>query len=262
MVECGRFVWPLPGMRNRNRGTAMGAMRSPAQPLCSGAHVDCEHCAARGFAVCASLTPAELRKLGTLASTSRLQPGQTLFEEGDPADWVFSVTEGMLKLYKLLHDGRRQITGFAIVGDFLGLALADSYVYSAEAVTAVRLCRFRRSVFLELVRSTPRLEHALLTRASCELAAAQDQMLLLGRKTAKERLASFLLHLAERQRVFGERAIQLWMSRTDIADFLGLTIETVSRTLTAMRKAGIIELQGKSVLHVRDAQALRQMAGS
>ena len=112
---------------------------------------------------------------------------------------VFTVISGMLKLSKLLPDGRRQITGFLMAGDYLGLAFAERYVCSAEAVTPVRLCRFPRSAFLGLLDQFPALEKALLGRAATELAAAQQQMLLLGRKNAHERVASFVLQLAERQ---------------------------------------------------------------
>jgi CRP/FNR family transcriptional regulator len=167
----------------------------------------------------------------------------------------------MLKLSKLLPDGRRQITGFLLPGDYLGLAFAERYICSAEAVTPVRLCRFPRSAFLALLDQFPALEKALLGRAATELAAAQKQMLLLGRKTARERVASFLLQLAEREGADDGMAMDLPMTRTDIADYLGLTIETVSRTLTNLRKTGLIALPDPHHLSIVHRTRLDAEAG-
>ncbi len=239
----------------------MGQSDPVMTTVCCGAQVACDQCDARDLAVCAVLDEDELRRFSAAATTARLEAGQTLFHEGEPADEMFSLTEGMIKLYKLLQDGRRQITGFLLAGDFLGLAFGRTYVYSAEAVTPVRLCRFRRAAFLRLLEEMPHLERNLLGRASSELAAAQEQMLLLGRKTARERLATFLLTIAERQRRTDSEPVDLLMSRSDIADYLGLTIETVSRTLSTMRRLGAIALDGTSRVYIPDRNALRTIAG-
>ena len=135
----------------------------------------------------------------------------------------------MLKLFKQLADGRRQIVGFMVPGDFLGLAFGGLHLCSAEAVTEVTLCRFPRAAFLALCDECPALEKEILQRTSTELAAAQEQMLLLGRKTALERVASFVLSMGRRQRRRTAEAVALPMNRIDIADHLGLTVETVSR---------------------------------
>ena len=132
-----------------------------------------------------------------------------LFEEGDPADDVFTITAGMIKLYKLMSDGRRQIVGFLVPGDFLGLAFGRTYVYSAEAVVATTTCRFRPQQFLALLDACPTLEKEILTRTATELAAAQEQMLLLGRKTARERVASFVLALARRRQIEPDQPFEL-----------------------------------------------------
>ncbi len=239
----------------------MGRNGPVMNPVCCGAQVPCDRCKARDLAVCAVLDEQELQRFSAAATSARLEPGQTLFHEGEPAEEMFSLTEGMIKLYKLLQDGRRQITGFLMAGDFLGLAFGRTYVYSAEAVTPVRLCRFRRAAFLRLLEEMPHLERNLLGRASSELAAAQEQMLLLGRKTARERLATFLLAIAERQHRGDREPVELLMSRSDIADYLGLTIETVSRTLSTMRRVGAITLDGKSRVYIPDRDALRSIAG-
>lgn len=232
------------------------------QPVnCCGARVDCAQCSVRPLALCGALAPADLHVVGSIAHPRKLEAGRQLFQEGDPADDVFTLTEGMLKLYKLMPDGRRQITGFMIPGDFIGLAYAESYIYSAEAVVPTHACRFRRTALLEKMADYPELEHRLLSLAGNELAAAQAQMLLLGRKSARERLASFLLGLAERRGLAPGESMELPMSRSDIADFLGLTIETVSRVFTAMRKDRLLALPDKHSVRILDLDGLRDEAG-
>jgi CRP/FNR family transcriptional regulator len=161
-----------------------------------------------------------------------------------------------------LPDGRRQVTGFLFQGDFLGLAFDGSYTYSAEALTDATVCRFARRQFENFVDDHPDVERRLRAMASNELAAAQDQMVLLGRKTALERVASFLLGLIRRQEQLGRdgKAIRLTMTRNDIADYLGLTTETVSRTLTGLRHQGVIELDGNTLVRVRDRAWIKAIA--
>jgi len=221
----------------------------------------CAHCDVRHLAVCGALSPEELPRLAAITSSRRVAMGSTLIEEGEPAEDVFTLTCGMLKLYKLLPDGRRQVTGFLLPGDFIGLAVGETYIYSAEAVTPVTACRFRRPAFLGLLDELPALEKRLLGQVSTELAAAQEQMLLLGRKTARERLASFLLALARRQGVAPGRRLNLPMRRSDIADFLGVTIETVSRTFTTLRKEALISLPDKHSIRIDAPDRLAAAAG-
>lgn len=228
---------------------------------CCGARTDCARCEVRPLALCGALHPDDVGIMGVIAHPRKLEAGAQLIQEGDPADDVFTLTDGMLKLYKLMPDGRRQITGFMVPGDFIGLAYGQSYIYSAEAVTPAAACRFRRSALLQKMADHPELEHRLLSQASNELAAAQAQMLLLGRKSARERLASFLSGLAERRGLAAGDAMPLPMSRSDIADFLGLTIETVSRIFTGLRKERLIELPDKHSVVIRDLEQLREAAG-
>ncbi len=222
----------------------------------------CQACAVRVHSVCGALDPAELNRLAAITTQIEAEPKQTIFYEGDPADHLFVVTEGGVKLYKLLADGRRQITGFIFTGDFLGLALHDNYAYSAEAMSKLELCRFPRPKLEKLLEELPRLEKRLLQTASNELAAAQDQMLLLGRKTAQERIATFLLSLSERAIRRGETGdvVALPMSRGDIGDYLGLTIETVSRSFTRLRKRAVVDLSNLREAKILDRRALRDIA--
>jgi CRP/FNR family transcriptional regulator len=222
----------------------------------------CEECDVRTLAVCGVVSVDELPRLAAIASRRQLKAGDTLFEEGEAADDVYTLNSGMLKLYKLMSDGRRQITGFLVTGDFLGLAFGRSYVYSAEAVVDSTLCRFRRGQFMSLLEAFPAIEKALLDRASTELAAAQEQILLLGRKTARERVASFLASLSQRQGIGERGSMRLPMSRTDIADFIGLTIETVSRTLSLLRRQGLIDLPDTHRVVIHSRARLEQAAGA
>ncbi|MEZ5824314.1 MAG: cyclic nucleotide-binding domain-containing protein [Geminicoccaceae bacterium] len=236
-------------------------IRSEDRLVCCGLGHQCEGCGVRPLAVCGALEPEALGKIARITTRQRIAAGACLIEEGDPAECVFTVLDGMLKLYKLMPDGRRQITGFLLPGDFVGLAFGESYIYSAEAVVETSACRFRRSQFHRMMEDYPSLESRLLSKVSTELAAAQEQMLLLGRKTARERLATFLLGLAARmQRTTGDH-VRLPMGRADIADFLGLTVETVSRTFTAMRKAGFLAQVDKQGVVIADMTRLQEVAG-
>jgi CRP/FNR family transcriptional regulator len=203
---------------------------------------NCEDCKVRLFSVCGALEPAELDELDRLSQVKNFPARTMLFDQGALAGSVFNVTEGMVRLYKSLPDGRRQIVGFALPGDFLGLALMDRYGVAAEAVTQVRVCRFARPAFLAYVDDKPHLLRRLHEFAGHELSLAQDQMLLLGRKTAEEKVAAFLLNLQTRYARMGTPSvtIPLPMSRQDIADYLGLTIETVSRSLTKLAREKVI----------------------
>jgi CRP/FNR family transcriptional regulator len=223
---------------------------------------DCDTCGARALSVCGAVDDPDLQRLGDLGEVIRLKSGAALIREGEPAPHIFNITSGSLRVYKLLPDGRRQITGFLFAGDFLGLAIGETYVFSAEAMEASTVCRFRKGPFRVLVANSPPLEHMLLDRTSHELAAAQNQMLLLGRKTAIERMASFLLDLPghDPTRPSAPGHVRLPMKRGEIADYLGLTIETVSRVLTRMKVKGLISIPSQKELIVERPERLRQHA--
>ena len=206
------------------------------------------------------MTLANLRALGTM---QRLEPGQPIFHEGDPVRRVFMLANGSLKIYTLLADGRRQITGFMFPGDFLGISIDDEYAFTAEALVGSELWWFTRDAFDRFVDDNPKVERELYRLAAHELAAAQSQMVLLGRKTAAERLASFFLSLIKRQElVAGEKqaAFDLPMNRLDIADYLGLTKETVSRMLAELRNRKLIRLASQDRIEIIDRAGLHEMA--
>jgi len=222
----------------------------------------CRACEVRDICVCAVLEADELLRLSAISATKSFQPNEPIFHSGDESLHVSNVVQGAVRLYNLLPDGRRQITGFLFAGDFLGMAANQEYAYSAEALTSVKLCRFPRRKLEALLDQLPALERRLLGAASNELVAAQDQMLLLGRKTAREKVASFLVRLSSRAVERGESAnpVYLPMSRADIADYLGLTTETVSRTITNLREHGMIEMLASDRISIADGAALRNMA--
>jgi CRP/FNR family transcriptional regulator len=198
--------------------------------------------------------------LMAIGSLQKKAPGETLFSEGDDADSVYEVVHGMLRLYKLLPDGRRLITGFLSAGHLLGLAPEGVCVYTAEAITEVTLCRYKRAAFERLIDEVPGFAKRLLAVTSHELRAAQDRMLLLGRKSATEKVASFLLLMADRHGNVGMNEVDVPMTRSDIADYLGLTIETVSRTLTKLRQDGLIALATSARIALLDRDRLEELA--
>ena len=222
----------------------------------------CGSCGARPLSVCGSIDDTDLGRLDALAEHIVLGSGEALIREGDDARHVFNITSGSVRVYKLLPDGRRQITGFLFAGDFLGLATGETYVFSAEAIEPATACRFRKSDYRALIRETPALEAALLERATHELAAAQNQMLLLGRKTALEKIATFLLDLPghDPARVAEPGHVHLPMTRSEIADYLGLTIETVSRVVTKLKTGGVIRLISLTDLRIEQPERLRALA--
>lgn len=222
----------------------------------------CAGCEIRMRTFCSVLDARELEQFRCQGSTSRLEPGRPLFHQGDPADVIFNLTKGSLRLYKLLADGRRQVTGFLFPGAFLGLAVNDEHAFSAEAIEPVEVCRYTRGRFDAFVDEHPRMERELYRIAAHELALAREQMVLLGRKTAVERLATFLLGLLKRMREHepGADLISLPMNRLDIADYLGLTKETVSRVFTSFKTTGLIRLLTDDQVLVLDQPRLEKVA--
>lgn len=221
----------------------------------------CERCKVRSLSVCAALDHDDLDALSALAHEVHVEPRRILAEEGDPAQYVFNVTDGMIKTYRQLSDGRRQIFGFLIPGDFLGLALPGQYQSTAEAVGEATLCRFDRAGFAILADARPNLLHKLRDAAGHELSLAQDHLVLLGRRTAAQRLAAFLLELRARYARIGYVApfLPLPMTREDISDHLGLTIETVSRTFSALARDGTLAVVPRGV-SITDAAGLKHLA--
>ena len=221
----------------------------------------CRACPVRLRSVCSGLDVDELEALERIVTRVTVKAGGPIFDEGETAHYRYNVTAGSIKIYKLLGDGRRQIIGFLFPGDFLGLALEDEYAYGAETVMDSELCRFPRRDLDDLINRFPALENRLLSATSNELAVAQEQMVLLGRKSAKEKVATMLLLFARRaaDRGMPENPVCLPMTRTDIGDYLGLTTETVSRTFTQLRTKGTIAIEQAGQVWLGDIAALRDL---
>ncbi len=200
----------------------------------------------------------ELAALDRIGAVVALRRDQALFREGDAARHCFKVLTGALRGCRLLADGRRHIGEFLLPGDFIGLELDDAYRFTAEAVSDATLMRYSRPAVDRLAQQRPRLARCLLDRICGDLFAAQSQMLLLGRKNAVERLASFLLAMADRSGT-GDR-LSLPMTRNDIADHLGLTTETVSRIFGQLKSQGVIRMQASSEVLLKNRGGLETLA--
>lgn len=234
----------------------------PALPSKNAADNPCAACEVRTHAVCGAMTPAELERYSNVKKNIILQAGDHLVDEGEPEIFVFSVTTGCLKYFMLLPDGRRQIIGFLFPGDFLGLARSANYTSSVEAITDATLCRMERRELDKLIKTMPNLDKRLHDLASEALADVQGQLLLLGCKTAYERVATFILLLAKRANERGNESnpVDIPMSRDDIADYLGLTTETVSRTFSRLRKDGLIGSDKNRKIEILDIPGLSEIA--
>lgn len=222
----------------------------------------CFGCPVRELAVCNTLAQSELATLRRSGSCKRLSAGEPLCWQGDQATHVYTVTHGMLRLSRVLSDGRRQVTGFAFPGDFLGVTMEDEHTFTAEALSEVELCQFSRGRFDSFIESHPHMERTLYSVAARELAAARDQLVLLGRKTATERLASFLLEMARHtaQTAGDPMRVSLPMARIDIADYLGLRIETISRELGVLKASRLVRMVGIHELWILDKLELERLA--
>lgn len=198
-----------------------------------------------------------------------LAPGETLFHAGTAADQVFNIVSGTLMVTRIGNDGRRQVLSFLFRDNFVGLSATDSYFFTVEAVTAAQVaCRPRRVLEARLAED-PLAERAFLNMVFRVLENSLDLVYSLGQRTAVERLAVFLLYLGNRQRISTGAAenapaltsIDLPMSRQDIADFLGLKKETVSRSFTQLDNRGLIDRPDNSHAVITDIEGLRNLAG-
>jgi CRP/FNR family transcriptional regulator len=226
------------------------------------AFVDCVQCRGRSFGVCGALDDKEFVDLHRLSHPLACTARETLFEQGEPTNAVFNIISGSARLYKLLPDGRRQIVGFALPGDFLGLSMADRNAFSADALTPLTACKFHRQAFSDFLDSKPHLLRRLHGMVSHELSLAQDQMVILGRRTGEEKVAAFLIGLRKRWARLSTVSvtIPLPMPRQDIADFLGLTLETVSRMFARLARENVILIvpDGVRLLDVARIEALAE----
>ncbi|MDE8653775.1 Crp/Fnr family transcriptional regulator [Novosphingobium album (ex Liu et al. 2023)] len=230
----------------------------------------CDLCVVRNRAICAALDSKELLALNAIGRTRSLQAGESLIWEGEDSVLVANVIDGVLKLSTNTEDGREQIVGVVYPSDFIGRPFGGTSGHGVIALTDAKVCVFSRGDFDAFARDHPALEHKLLERTLGELDRTRRWMLLLGRKSAGEKLASFLLELVERLSGAGcrpdtadpsRRIITLPFSRQQIADVLGLTIETVSRQFTRLKNEGVIDLPSRREVTILDHERLVAEAG-
>ncbi len=238
-----------------------------AKPALTPHQVHCADCPIRHRAVCSYVPRDQLDRLNAIKSYRTYGPGREIVAAGEETTSIGSVVSGVVSLSKTMPDGRRQMIGLMFPSDFIGRPKMPIAPYDAVAVTEVTLCLFPRGRFERLLVETPGIERRLLEMTLDELDAARDWMLLLGRKTAREKIATFLTILARRSAAAESRPVEdglrvaLPITREAIGDYLGLTIETVSRQLTALRKEGVIVFEDPRLLHIPDFAALLDAAG-
>jgi CRP/FNR family transcriptional regulator, anaerobic regulatory protein len=236
-------------------------------PKLKNVEVECSGCPIRHRAVCARCGPEELTRLEEIKYYRTYEAGQAIAWSGDEMGFVGSVVKGVATLSQTMSDGRKQMVGLLLPSDFLGRPGRASTPYDVTAVSEVTLCCFRRKPFENLLVSTPAVAERLLDMALDELDAAREWMLVLGRKTAREKIASLLTIIARREATVGLQAlrgpimIDLPLTREAMADYLGLTLETVSRQISALKRESVIELDGTRRIVVPDIRLLMAETG-
>lgn len=231
-------------------------------------HIACDACAVRHRALCGALDREEINQLNAIARRKKVAEGQIILSDDEEPDYFANVVTGVVKLSKTLSDGRQQIVGLQFPSDFLGRPYQKRSPFFAEAATEVELCCFPKSQFETLMHNHPGIEHRLFEHTLDELDAAREWMLLLGRKSAEEKVASFLLLLARRSQQIGCHGsagmgfarFELPLTRADMGDYLGLTIETVSRQMTRLRTRNLIKLEAKRWITVPNLDNLAEAA--
>ncbi|OCJ05320.1 transcriptional regulator [Rhizobium sp. AC44/96] len=227
--------------------------------------VRCLSCEVRHKGMCGALSESELVSLSAHTRLTNYDAGEELAGEKMPAESYATVIRGVVKLTKTLEDGRQQIVGLQFAPDFLGRLNADENAVSVEAASDVNLCRIPKATLERMVKTNPSLADRLMAQTLRELDEARDWMVTLGRKTAAEKVASFLLliatHLDPEAKGEGRR-FDLPLSRADIADFLGLTIETVSRQMSKLKADGVISIAANRHIEVPKLSKLKACCGS
>lgn len=228
-------------------------------------YATCTVCTARAKGFCGEIPPRDLDSLDRSRRLIQFDRRHTIVSEGAPALSFFSIVSGVVKLYRSLPDGRTQIIGFRFPGDFFAISDTETYTTTAEALTFVEACRFSKSRLTRIMQSFPQVQAKIFELCHHYLSASEDHIILLGRKTAKEKVASFLLRYGEQ---FGRDTIQknhhicMPMTRVEIADFLGLTTETVSRILTSLARDSAIAIGLPHSIRLLNLDLLRQISGN
>ena len=229
--------------------------------------VNCESCPIRHRAVCARCDADELVELDAIKYYRTYEAGQTVIWSGDIMGFVGSVVSGVATLTQTMEDGRTQMVGLLLPSDFVGRPGRDGAAYNVVATTDVVMCCFRKKPFEDLMEKTPHIAQRLLEMTLDELDAAREWMLVLGRKTAREKIASLLSIIVRRDASLASNGVgknivfDLPLTREAMADYLGLTLETVSRQMSALKRDDVIKLEGKRHITVPNMERLLSEAG-
>ena len=222
----------------------------------------CSECNIRSYSFCRCLQEDKLKEFSNISSEKKFQNKTNIFLQQDDAKNIYNITEGNVKIYQLIDDGRIQIIGFLYPGDFFGSYKNGKYNYCAEAIGDVRVCIFEQKKLDEYIDKNMVLAKELLNQTSHELTLAQDRMGVLGKLDATERLAKFLMNISEQRKRIGwqNNPISLPMTRQDIADYLGLTIETVSREVSKLKTSNIIKVLSSKQIYINDFDKLSNLS--
>jgi CRP/FNR family transcriptional regulator len=244
----------MSGIGGFRRDQDMDVARS--EVLVIGTSVACRSCQARHGVVCGALSAGQLSELSRHSLRRKVDAGCEIIAQGSENSFYSNITRGVVKLCKVMSDGRQQIVGLQFAPDFVGRPFVRESTLSAEAATDAEICVFPRNLLERMILETRELQRSLHAQALNELDAAREWMLTLGRRTAEEKVASLLHLIAAHAETATSTAFDLPLSRAEIADFLGLTIETVSRQLTRLRKEGVIRIENIRHITVPDMDAL------
>jgi len=236
-------------------------MNAPLEKNLKKRSTRCAVCKIRSYSFCRCLHDDQLKVFSEISDEKEFRDKQTIFLQQGPSRHLYNITKGNIKIYKLLSDGRIQIIGFLYPGDFFGSYKKGKYNYSSEAIGNVRLCVFRQEVLDEYLEKNMNLSKELLHITSHELTLAQDRMGVLGKMNANERVAKFILNISDQRARIGwqDNPISLPMTRQDIADYLGLTLETVSREITRFKTSNLIKVMSSKQIYIVDKEKLTNL---
>jgi len=222
----------------------------------------CTICKVRTFSFCRCLDEPKLQHFSNISFEKKFINKENIFIQKDPSTYMYNITEGNVKIYQLLDDGRIQIIGFLYPGDFFGSYSNNKYNYCAESIGDLKTCVFDQKILDKYLDENPVLAKELLNKTSFELTLAQDRLTVLGKLNAGERLIKFLLNISKQRNRIGwqNNPISLPMTRQDIADYLGLTIETVSRELSTLRSSNTIKLISSKQIYLNDIKSLEKFS--
>jgi CRP/FNR family transcriptional regulator len=235
---------------------------NPAQPITGIIQKNrCSECKIRPHSFCRCLEENQLKEFSGISSDKVFEDKQNIFLQQDSALNLYNITEGNVKIYQLMDDGRIQIIGFLYPGDFFGSYKNGKYNYSADAIGNVKVCVFEQNKLDEYLENNVKLTKELLHQTSHELTLAEDKIRVLGKLDATERLSRFILNLSEQRKRIGwqNNPISLPMTRQDIADYLGLTVETVSREITKLKSSNIIKIISSKQIYISDVDKLTEL---